>query len=90
MTVLVSMLLVDGNSDLLNTTDLFSLEVVVLRYFDWNLYLPTCCYITEFLLNNSLSSSDLKTSFKLKVCFNSFADMRTKCLMIMREWEVGV
>ena len=85
LTVLVSMLPGDVLSDPLTTSDLFSLEVVMLKYLDWDLNFPTCCYITELLLHNSLSSSDLKTSFKLKVPYNSFAEMKMDFLKTIKE-----
>jgi len=85
LSVLVSLLPVDGDSNPLTTSDLFSLEVVMLQYLDWDLNFPTCCYITELLLHNSLSSSDLKTSFKLKVSYNSYADMKMDFLKTIKE-----
>ena len=84
----MSLLPVDGDSNPLTTSDLFSLEVVMLQYLDWDLNFPTCCYITELLLHNSLSSSDLKTSFKLKVSYNSYADMKMDFLKTIKEVDV--
>ena len=86
--VLVSMLPAHGIPDPLTTSDLFSLEVVMLKYLDWDLNFPTCCYITELLLHHSLSSADLKTSCKLKVPFNSFAEMKLDFLKTIK--EVGI
>ena len=60
----------------------------MLKYLDWDLNFPTCCYITELLLHHSLSYADLKTSCKLKVHFNSFAEMKMDFLKTIK--EVGI
>jgi len=85
LSVLVSMLPAHGIPDPLTTSDLFSLEVVMLKYLDWDLNFPTSCYITELLLHHSLSSADLKTSCKLKVPYNSFAEMKLDFLKTIKE-----
>jgi len=39
-------------------SDFFSLEMVMLNYFNWNICLPTPCYFTSLLLPHSIQPSD--------------------------------
>jgi len=39
-------------------SDFFSLEMVMLNYFNWNICLPTTCYFTSFLLPHAIQPSD--------------------------------
>jgi len=39
-------------------SDFFSLEMVMLNYFNWNICLPTSCYFTSLLLPHSIQPTD--------------------------------
>lgn len=39
-------------------SDFFSLEMVMLNYFSWNICLPTSCYFTSLLLPHAIQPSD--------------------------------
>jgi len=39
-------------------SDFFSLEMVMLNYFNWNICLPTTCYVTSILLPHAIHPSD--------------------------------
>jgi len=39
-------------------SDFFSLEMVMLNYFNWNICLPTTCYFTSILLPHAIQPSD--------------------------------
>ena len=62
----------------------------MLKFLDWDLSLPTCCYITELLINRSLSLDDLAQSQRHTVTsssrqFTSFTEMKIAFLRTIKE-----
>ena len=62
----------------------------MLRYLDWDLNLPTCCYITELLVTRSLSfeewtQSQRHTATSLSRQFTSFPEMNKVFLRAVKE-----
>ena len=63
---------------------------VLLRYLDWDLNLPTCCYITELLVTRSLSFEEWTQSQRHTVTsssrqFASFPEMKKAFLRAVKE-----
>jgi len=70
--------------------DLGRLESVMLRFLDWDLSLPTCCYITELLITRSFSLDDWAQSQRHTVTsssrlFASFTEMKMAFLRAVKE-----
>ena len=62
----------------------------MLRFLDWDLSLPTCCYITEMLVTRSFSQADWAQSQRLmetssNKLFGSFTEMKTAFLRAVKE-----
>ena len=62
----------------------------MLRFLDWDLSLPTCCYITELLINRSFSFDDWTQSQRHTVTsssrlFASFTEMKMAFLRAVKE-----
>ena len=62
----------------------------MLRFLDWDLSLPTCCYITELLVTRSLSQADWDKSQRHTVTssnkqFGSFTEMKMAFLRAVKE-----
>ena len=62
----------------------------MLRFLDWDLSLPTCCYITELLVTRSFSQADWAQSQRLTVTssnkqFASFTEMKMAFLRAVKE-----
>ena len=62
----------------------------MLRYLDWDLNLPTCCYITELLVIKSLSFEEWTQSQRHTVTssssqFASFQEMKKAFLRAVKE-----
>ena len=62
----------------------------MLRFLDWDLSLPTCCYITELLINGSFSFDDWTQSQRHTVTsssrlFASFTEMKMAFLRAVKE-----
>ena len=62
----------------------------MLRFLDWDLNLPTCCYVTELLITRSFSFEDWAQSQRHTVTcsssqFTSFAEMKKAFLEAVKE-----
>ena len=62
----------------------------MLRFLDWDLSLPTCCYITELLVTRSFSQADWAQSQRLTVTssnkpLGSFTEMKMAFLRAVKE-----
>ena len=62
----------------------------MLRFLDWDLNLPTCCYVTELLISRSFSFEEWAQSQRHTVTsssmqFTSFAEMKKAFLMAVKE-----
>ena len=62
----------------------------MLRFLDWDLNLPTCCYVTELLISRSFSFEEWARSQRHTVTsssmqFTSFAEMKKAFLEAVKE-----
>ena len=64
------MLLGYGTRNQLNVPELYTLELVMLSYLNWDLNHPTCSYVIELLLQYSISVPDIKFLMKINVNYS--------------------
>ena len=69
------MLLGYGTRNQLNVPELYTLELVMLSYLNWDLNHPTCSYVIELLLQYSISVPDIKFLMKINVT-HSFNEIK--------------
>jgi len=75
LSVLVTMLPGYGTRNQLNVPELYTLELVMLSYLNWDLNHPTCSYVIELLLQYSISVPDIKFLMKINVT-HSFNEIK--------------
>jgi len=75
LSVLITMLPGYGTRNQLNVPELYTLEIVMLTFLNWDLNHPTCSYVIELLLQYSISVSEIKYLMKINVN-HSFNDIK--------------
>ena len=70
---------------------------MILRFLDWDMNIPTSCYITELLLQYSIKSSDLVKCVrggkgrKKKTClYESVRDMKQEFYKSVKEVNISI